>query len=139
MKILFDAQPSQTNLPITERVKSFEDACKVLGMSKIELGTSGLNEDEDSIVAYAKLVIIARALNEGWKPDWSNSNQYKYIPWFKHNAASGVGLSFIVFGYWATGTAVGSRLCFKNKELAEYAGKQFEGLYNEFLTIKPQR
>jgi len=137
MKVLFDAQPSQTNLPITERVQSFEDACKVLGMGKIELGTSGLHEDEVSIVAYAKLVIIARALNEGWKPDWSNYSQIKYIPWFKHNAASGFGLSFYDYADWDTLTAVGSRLCFKSSELATYAGKQFEALYNEFLTIKP--
>lgn len=137
MKILFDAKPSKTNVPITERVKTFEDACNVLGMNKIELGMSGLNEDEISIVAYAKLIIIARALNEGWLPDWSNSSQYKYIPWFKHNAASGFGLSVDGYGYWCAATDVGSRLCFKSSELATYAGKQFEALYNEFLTIKP--
>ena len=135
MKTLFDAQPSQTNLPITERVKSFEDACKVLGMSKIELGTSGLNEDEVSIIAYAKLVIIARALNEGWKPDWSNSNQVKYIPWFKHNAASGFGLSFDDFGYWNSHSYVGSRLCFKDRDRAKYCFNTFLQLWEDYFLI----
>jgi len=31
---------------------------------------------------------------------------------------------------------VGSRLCYKTRELATYAGRQFEGLYNDFLLIK---
>jgi hypothetical protein len=125
---------------ITDRIKTFEDACAELG---IDLDTSAvksisvpqaLTNDAASILAYSKLTIIARALNEGWVPDWKNSSQYKYYPWFKANAGS--GLSFCGYGCANAGTRVGSRLCFKTSELAEYAGKQFEGLYNEFLTIK---
>lgn len=30
----------------------------------------------------------------------------------------------------------GSRLCYKSRELAEYAATQFADIYNDFLTIK---
>jgi hypothetical protein len=122
---------------ISDRVKTFEDACAVLNIDKNIYQVKVENESKDaiSIMAYSKLCIIARALNEGWEPDWKNENQYKYYPWFKANK-SGSGLSFLDYAYWHSSTDIGSRLCFKNRELAEYAGTQFIDLYNDFLTIK---
>jgi hypothetical protein len=122
------------SLKITDRVKSFEDACKIVGVDAgdYEMPTTA-TKDDCSINAYAKLIIIAKALNEGWQPSWEDTNQYKYYPYFKHK--NGFGLSYDGYGYWATCTYVGSRLCFKNSELAEYAGTQFENIYNTFLSL----
>lgn len=104
---------------ITERVKSFEDACEVLGYAIPK-----------SMHVVDKLKVIAEALNEGWTADWNNSNQYKYVPYFKWN-----GTKFVCNNYsaWSSTTYVGSRLCFKDSSLALYAATQFEDLYNEFL------
>lgn len=115
---------------ITDRVKTFEDACEAISLSAFE--TTSFDTPDD--IAYKKLKIISKALNEGWEPDWSNSNQYKYVPYFKHK--SGFGLAFNDCVIWDTGTDVGSRLCFKTEELAKYAAIQFADLYNDFLTIK---
>lgn len=124
---------------ITDRVKTFDDVLNELSGSATQDVCDLLNyktEDPDMISAraYMKLVLIARALNEGWTPDWGNSDEYKYVPWFKHK--SGFGLSYHGYGRWTTNTVVGSRLCFKSRELAEYAATQFADIYNEFLTIK---
>jgi hypothetical protein len=122
---------------ITDRVKTFEDACAVLGIDPNEAlvmtFSPTLSVDKISCLAYIKLIIIARALNEGWTPDWSDSSQYKYVPWFKHQ--SGSGLSYDVYDYWLAFTGVGSRLCFKSAELAEYAGRQFEPEFRDYLTL----
>lgn len=115
---------------ITDRVKSFEDACEVLGLDACD--TLDLHDTIDE-AAYKKLKVIAAALNEGWKPDWSNSNQYKWYPYFK---MSGFGFSAAYFDSGSSGTSVGSRLCFKSDELAEYAGKQFLSIYQDFLTLQ---
>lgn len=135
MKAIYQSTTAATTQPITERVKTFEDACRELGISKIELGITGMDEDQESIEAYAKLIIIARALNEGWQPDWSDQSQYKYVPWFEHK--SGFGLSYDGCDRWYSHTTVGSRLCYKSRQLAEYAGKQFADIYNQYLSIKP--
>jgi len=114
---------------ITDRVKSFDDACKIKGIEPESLFNKKDTKDE---IAYKKIKVIAEVLNEGWTPDWSNSNQYKYTPYFK---ASGSGFSDCVYARWSTVTGVGSRLCYKSSELAIYAGKQFEDIYNDFLTL----
>ena len=76
-------------LPITERVKTYEDACRVLGFepvdfnkmrysSPVDVSRCFLEKDE---VAYIKLKTIAAALNEGWIPEFTNE-EYRYYPWF---------------------------------------------------------
>ncbi len=119
---------------ITDRVKTFEDACEVLGLQESDVLPAGVpDKDYSSIIAYCKLIIVARALNEGWVPDWDNGNQRKWIPYFK---MGGFGFSHTYCVGWIAHTAVGSRLCFKSQELAQYAGTQFEDLYKQFLTIE---
>lgn len=124
---------------ITDRVKTFEDACEVLGVVPQvvlpfgHLQKTTLTGDDLSIQSYAKLIIIARALNEGWTPDWPDHGQYKYYPWFTHK--SGFGLSYRDYGRWCSHAGLGSRLCFKSSELAQYAGQQFESIYKDFLSL----
>jgi phage pi2 protein 07 len=117
-----------------ERIKTWEDVCKELKINpKILPDVSKLPEgDRKHVTANYKLIKLAQALNEGWKPNWNNSSEYKYYPWFK---GSGSGLSFGDYVYSGSLTSVGSRLCFKTRELAEYAGKQFTAIYSEFLTL----
>lgn len=134
MKILYSKTAKYNTDDIKEKVRTFENACEVLGIDKVEFGITGLDEDKESIEAYSKLVIIAKALNEGWQPDWNDGNQYKYVPYFKHNP--GFGLSFGGYDGWLSSAFVCFRLCFKTKELAEYAAIQFADIYNSFLSIK---
>lgn len=118
-------------------IKTFEAACKKLKLdpAKVLPKVSGMpKHHQDAIVAHAKLVIIAEALNEGWKPDWTNSDQYKYYPWFDMESGSGLSFGGCVCDDSVSG--VGSRLCFKTKELAEYAGKQFVLLYTQYFVLK---
>ncbi|MGQ0740190.1 MAG: hypothetical protein ACT4OJ_14155 [Bacteroidota bacterium] len=116
---------------IMDRVKSFEDACSVLNVRAADVINGSEDADE---AAYKKLKSIAKALNEGWVPDWTNNRQYKYFPWF--DLSSGSGLSYDVFAGRVSYSSVGSRLCFKSRELADYAGKHFIDLYTDFFIIK---
>ena len=123
---------------ITDRVKTLEDALLILdGKVSTNVATlmayNGVDNAMIAARAAASLSIIAEALNEGWKPDWTNSSQGKYYPWFK--MSSGSGLSFRGYDSYFSGSGVGSRLCFKSKELAEYAGKQFISIYQDFMCI----
>jgi hypothetical protein len=125
------------NRKITDRIKTFEDALKELpeiaSNVAILLAYNGVDKDMLASVAHMKLTIIARVLNEGWKPNWDNSSEYKYYPYF--DMRSGVGFSVTGYDYWYANACVGSRLCFKSRELAEYAGKQFLPLYKDLMVL----
>lgn len=73
-------------LPITERVKTFEDALKELGEDNplVKEYWAIVNMDMDlsiDILAVLKLRIIVAALNEGWMPKFTD-DEYRYYPWF---------------------------------------------------------
>ncbi|MDR3141942.1 MAG: hypothetical protein LBU37_09495 [Tannerellaceae bacterium] len=121
---------------IAKSVKTYADACAIIGIEPIVdevLLKLGFAKDE---IAYRKLKTIAKALNEGWEPDWTNSNQNKYWPWFLYNPNS-AGLSCALTAHAAShaSTSIGSRLCFKTHELAAYARENFRDLYFEYLFI----
>ena len=119
-------------IPVTERIKTYEDACWELGIPITPERCKGMTEDE---LAYCSLKVITRALNEGWKPDWSNQDQGKWYPWFKVTGTNPAGLACSnTLNPVSTTTAYfGSRLCFKTEALAEYAGTQFKELYEKYL------
>ena len=139
---LVDETPKD-NRPVTERVKTFEDAVRELGdehpfVKEWHLG-DGLSAD---LEAYLKLRIIAAALNEGWEPKFT-TDEYRYFPWFvlyteeeynelsdedkarvvlrsSYVASSDGGVACVfansVSSYPYSGG--GSRLAFKNSDLA---------------------
>lgn len=155
---LVDEKPQN----VMERVKTFKDACNELGIEhdkwvqdKKDLGL------EADVIAYLKLRIIAAALNEGWKPQFT-TDEYRYFPWFylytqseidetseeeksrvvyrsgNYAIASG-GVAYVstIYDSSYTHTHVGSRLAFKTRELAEYAGRQFVEIWADYV-FKPE-
>lgn len=113
------------NANIKDLVKTFEDACLVLGITASDKHMTG----EPDSIAFEKLKTITEALNEGWRADFTNSNQVKYIIWFNSDE-SGFSL-YDVFGYGSSAFA-SSRLCFRSRDIAEYAAKQFIDLYKTY-------
>lgn len=121
---------------ITDRVKSFEDACQVLGISTNVPEVKGLpRKHQKAIIANYKLIVIAEALNEGWKPNWQDSDEYKYYPWFDMSNPAGVGFSRTNSTASTALADIGSRLCLKNRELAIYFGQTFTDLFNDSLLL----
>ena len=119
---------------IKERITNFVDVLMLLNVDPKEFVEQTKNLPSDEL-AYKQLKLIVQAFNEGWVPDWTNSNEYKYYPWFKMGSPSGGGFSSYVFGDWDADSSVGSRLCFKSADLAKHAGQLFESIYKDFLTL----
>ena len=116
-------------------IKTFEDACKAINVEPTIILDFSLfpESDQQAMIAHAKLVIIAKAINGDWVPDWTNSSEGKYYPWFEMGSPSGGGFSCSDCGRWGTYSTVGSHLCFETREQAKYAGKQFEDLYKSYF------
>jgi hypothetical protein len=122
---------------INVEVDSFEKACGYLG-GENHGSCDCHNKHHKAMLSLFKLVTIAEAWNKAddFVPDFSDRNQYKYYPWFTYSGAS-AGFAYAHTSYAAsyTATNVGSRLCFKTRELAMYAGTQFRDLYFEYLFV----
>lgn len=81
-------EPKVDNRPVTERIKTFEDACNALGdehpfVTQYRLTAAAYKGDPmtEDFIAYLKLRIIVAALNEGWTSQFT-SDEYRYYPWF---------------------------------------------------------
>lgn len=153
---------------MTERIKTFEDACNELGenhpavLQYNTLRDYGANgADIPDIAAYLKLRIITEALNEGWKPEFTE-DETRWYPWFwlytqdeinhmdedecRNRRMTTTGeyqTTYSGFAYARSNRApsytsayLGSRLCFKTDALATYAGKQFIELWMDFCLIR---
>ena len=89
-------------------------------------------EHVEALSAINKLFTIAEAWNkqDGFVPDFGNTNQEKYFPVFNYDIEA---CSFVYVDVRITTTFshIGSRLCFKSKERASLFGNMFLSLYND--------
>ena len=165
-----NVEPEQSK-DVTERIKTFEDACKELG--EYHPCVAAWNEYKDTtmacesnteaadITAYLKLRIICAALNEGWKPQFTE-DEYRWYPWFYlytqeeitkkgdewkqkryiigiggyENKYDGFAYAYSRHVPSGTATHFGSRLYLKSEALATYCGTHFIQLWADFNLIR---
>ena len=110
-----------------QEIKTMSDVYKVNGIIKL---TPSPDTKERY---YEDLILVAKALNGNWKPDWNDMNEYKWFPYFQFSSGFRFSGTDTNYDCGATVTGVGSRLCFKNKQIAEYAGKTFIEQYEKLM------
>ncbi len=123
---------------IKERVKTLDDAISALGASDKDVVDYRVMQSlglQDHVLGNQELVIITKALNEGWVPDWGNGEWDKWFNWFYGGSSSSGRFSFLSSDNLRSTSTCGSRLCFKSKDLAEYAANQFFDTYKKTFTI----
>lgn len=115
-------------------IKTFEDACTKLALNPAQLPDTSMIPEEFSkpIVAAYKLMIIFKAINNGWVPDWSDWSKYKYYPWYAV-LSSGFGFSHSYYHCTYATTSVGSRLCTDTSDKAKFIAEQFKAEYQEYF------
>lgn len=138
-----------------------EDNPAVKAYRSIKYGYAISETDPETadIMAYAALRVIVEALNEGWKPQFTKG-EWRWYAWYdlvspeqiedmseeekcrvvgraSYNANAYGGLVYSSANYVSanSNTYGGSRLAFKNEELAEYAAKQFGEIFADFCFI----
>lgn len=123
-------------------LNTYKGACEYLGLSEEVKDFDKIfvrnKKHTKALRALSKLFTIAEAWNkeDGFVPDFSNENQYKYFPWFEYNKdAAGFVCAYTNWTATDAYATVGSRLCFATRERAFDFGKKFESLYNDFLLL----
>ena len=127
--------PDEINI----KIDTFEKALEYLGRENNACMSGIPDKHAKALNALNKLFTIAEAWNkaDNFVPDYDNTNQYKWFPWFQKQGAAGYGFAYAGTAYTASTAAAGfgSRLCFSTSERAEQFGKQFIDLWNDFLLL----
>lgn len=117
-------------MSIIEKIKTFEDAMQATGRTEMPDFSTFPEDMRKHFEALFKMVVIVEALNEGWKPDWDNGNEWKYYPWFWMSPSS-FAFHDSYCDYVGAIAGCGSRLKLKSRELAEYCGEQFIDIWKD--------
>ena len=100
-------------------ILSFDEVCEQLGV-----------EDNNQLSSFEKLKLISKVANQGWYPNWNNTNENKYFPYFEYK--EGV-FSFSDVTFNATVMRVPSALLYQSSELAYFMGVYYFDLYKDYL------
>ena len=153
------------NRPVTERIKTFEDAMLATGMT-IPLDDNQLSYLPKDVVAYMKLRIIAAALNELHEATLDEfpkftTDEDRWYPWFylytqeeidkmdeerkkvlwrfggSSDDGSNCGLAFASSHYaWSRSASnLSARLAVKSEALAKYFGHQFIDIWSDYVAL----
>ena len=157
-------QRERLEILVTERIKTFTDAVEELGsehpLVKQYMAANGNEAFTRNTIAYMKLLIIAAALNEGWRPQFSEY-EYRWSPWFtlwteeelkekseewkaKHKpvlfggpsnygAACGLASAFSNSAWAHAYSHFSARLAVKSEKISDYFGNQFIDIWAEYL------
>ena len=153
------------NRPVTERIKTFEDAVNATGMT-LPFDDNQLSYLPKDVVAYMKLRIIAAALN-GLTEDTIDEfpkftdGEYRYYPWFylytqeeidemdeknkktlmmfgdasRPGAICGLAASSSYYVLSDSTAYVSARLAVKSESLATYFGQQFIDIWSDYVAL----
>lgn len=120
---------------IKDRIKTVDDAVEYLGREDEDVTLLermyGWQLKNSHLIAYQELVVITKALNEKEVLDWDDANSKKFFNYFNMRG----NLRFNGSYYRCNHSDVPAHLCFKTRDLAEYAAKQFLSIYKNY--IKP--
>jgi hypothetical protein len=123
------------NSDILSKIKDFKDILKLSNKTLKDIlpYQKPTTENQVKINALAKIQLIEEVVNEGWKPNWSNSNEYKHYIWFEFKKSVG----WVVCAFADCCFGCGGEVAFyKSKKISHFVSKTFLKEYREFLTGK---
>jgi hypothetical protein len=97
---------------LSEYLQSYDKYKKIINGAICDPGTKSIF-DNTKLYAQLKLQYIADKLNDGWKPDWNNSDESKFECVFRHDNNTWGTNSCTTFQYQST--------YFKSQKLMEIA------------------
>lgn len=153
------------NRPVTERIKTFEDAVKATGMT-LPFDDNQLSYLPKDVVAYMKLRVIAAALNKLHEttldefPEFTK-DECRWYPWFylytqeeidnmdeekkkklwlfggnsPRGASCGLASAYSNYAWTNSYAACSARLAVKSEALAKYFGQQFIDIWSDYVAL----
>jgi len=118
---------------ITDIVYDIPSLMKYLNIteSQLYIYLNPKTDFERYINACSIIPKIVSVYNEGIILDWNNSNQYKYIPYYRKTVS---GWSFVSGNSWASSANGPYGHHYKSENLCEKAYENFNSIYIDFYS-----
>lgn len=114
-----------------EKFQNFLDIESEVG--EIELPYCIITTDpfEKQLNGSLQMLNIAKAYNQGWVPNWDDTNEDK---WTNYAYKSGGGW-VLVCNFWNSSASFCSGVCFQKREYVEDVNKKFSEIVKAYLMI----
>lgn len=136
-------KPEKPDYSDYHNIKTMDDVFAATGRNKEEFEKKIADLPED-VQAFMLLRLIRKALNPTWIPNWADTNEWKYFPYFSIEIPAGVGSasngsdlgvsclhSINVASY--SSAACGGALASENREIAIWFGEHFAEIWKGYL------
>ena len=125
----FDTQTGEVTFKptiknIIDKIQTLEDVFRLNNTTKEEFD-SKYEGIEDEVKYVALEYLIVKAYNQGWSPNWSDSNEPKYYLWWNFSN----NFTLDCCNCYDSSAGCSALSLFKNKEIALDAAKKFLNVY----------
>lgn len=117
------------------RIRNYSDICKELNIEELTIEHFKFLplEQQRRQLAYHKLCNISKVFNGNWIPDFKNSSQYKYFPYFTKNKNGSWSVISSSAAYYFGYSLLGFGLYFKDEKTALHVVNLFLEIYLDYL------
>lgn len=136
-------KPEKPDYSDYHNIKTMDDVFAATGVDKEEFEQKIADLPED-VQAFMLLRLIRKALNPTWKPNWADTDEWKYYPYFSIEVPAGVGsantgsvlgVSVLNSNHVASYSPAvcGGALASENREIAIWFGEHFTEIWKGYL------
>lgn len=120
-------------IDLFDQIRDYSDICFKLGEKELTIDNFNFIQDENirlRTFRFYQIKNIEKVFNGDWVPNWNDTNEYKYYPWFKICSSGLIGFYDCGYVVRRCGAEVGF---FKTKEISDFVGKTFLNIYSDII------
>lgn len=124
--------PNLTIEYLLANIRNYSDVCRVLGITELNIDDFYFIPEHKraSIFATHQLTNIVELFNLGWKPNFENHNEYKYLPYFQKQSGGWVFIGSYLF---RDGSDCSAGLYYKERHISDHCVRLFIDIYINYL------
>ena len=126
-----NAKKLLSEIPLQKRIRSYQDICAELGVEEVKEESLMLLEPitRKKTLAFLKIQNICKCFSGSWIPDFNNTSENKYYPYFYKKSGR-----WVFHGSGSDGGCfIGAVGFYKNREDSDFCGKLFQDIYIDLL------
>ncbi len=121
---------SYTKEDLFKNIKNYSDVCYYLGIKELTISSFGflLKEQRLKALSFYRIQNICKLFNQDWIPNWKNSKEKKWTPYYINNGSAWSFAGSFIFSDFSSGVAG----FYQDQITSDFCGKLF---IQEYINI----